>query len=103
MPKIDETITVARHLTCGLVLTRGRFFYILNLNFLRFSQSFHGKYVRFFQTKLYFAWTKTLKIGVFRALYIKSLIILVAILRILQKRYFEKWGILTAVWYCSQK
>ena len=49
MPKIDETITVATYLTCALVLTRGRFFYILNLRFLRFLHSFHGKSVRFFR------------------------------------------------------
>ena len=93
MPKIDETITVATYLTCTLVLTRGRFFYILNLHFLRFFALFSWQNCAFFQTKLYFAWTKTLKIGVFRALYIKSLIILVAIFLILEKRYFEKWGI----------
>lgn len=93
MPKIDETITVATYLTCTLVLTRGRFFYILNLNFFAFFTLFSWQICAFFQTKLYFAWTKRLKIDVFRALYIKSLIILVAILRILQKQYFEKWGI----------
>ena len=93
MPKIDETITVARHLTCGLVLTRGRFFLHSQFAFSAFFALFSWQICAFFQTKLYFAWIKRLKSAVFRALYIKSLIILVAILLILKKRYFKKWGI----------
>jgi len=61
--------------------------------FFAFFALFSWQICAFFQTKLYFAWIKRLKSADFRALYIKSLIILVAILRILQKQYFEKWGI----------
>ena len=41
--KIDETITVATYLTCTLVLTRGRFFYILNLRFCVLERAILGK------------------------------------------------------------
>lgn len=43
MLKIDETITVATYLTCGLVLTRGRFFYIPSLGFCVFKSVTLGK------------------------------------------------------------
>ena len=41
--KIDETITVATYLTCTLVLTRGRFFYIPSLGFCVFERAILGK------------------------------------------------------------
>lgn len=41
--KIDETITVATYLTCALVLTRGRFFYIPSLGFCVFESVILGK------------------------------------------------------------
>lgn len=65
MLKIDETITVATYLTCGLVLTRGRFFYNSQFAFFTFFTLFSWQICAFFQTKLYFAWIKTLKIDVF--------------------------------------